>query len=99
KGSSDGRTAGAGGDGLGGAIFVGGGTVTLVASTVTNNTAQGGAGGGGNLRHRSLGVGEGGGVDFCGSAVGALDGFTLAHLRRNTASTSDPDIFGAFARI
>jgi len=36
---------GGGGAGLGGAVFVDGGTLTVQGSTFTNNTAQGGAGG------------------------------------------------------
>jgi hypothetical protein len=88
---------GRGGWGEGGGIYVAGGTATLLGSIVTENDAQGGAGGGG-LYDGVPGRGYGGGINVTNAQVG-LDELTLAHLTGNTASTSDPNIYGPFEII
>jgi hypothetical protein len=80
---------GIGGNGLGGGVYVGGGSVILVGASVNHNTANGGNG------FRS-GVGEGGGIYIDAAAAVALDAFTLTNARHNSASTSDPNIYGSF---
>jgi hypothetical protein len=77
---------GTGGNGNGGGLVAAGGTITALDSYATGNSAQGGNGG----------QGTGGGL-FIGvtSSVG-LNAFTAAHIANNTASTSDPNIYGLF---
>jgi hypothetical protein len=78
--------------------------VSLSGTTADHNAALGGAGGqGGNGRparfggpNGTPGLGEGGGVYVDPTASVSLDAFTVAHLKNNTASTSDPDVFGSF---
>jgi hypothetical protein len=70
---------------------------------VGHNSAEGGAGGkgtksntiGGNTSG-SPGLGEGGGLSIEPLASVSLDAFTQAHVIQNSASTSDPDIFGSY---
>jgi hypothetical protein len=84
---------GPGGDGLGGGLYVAGGTASLHSSTVTGNKALGGHGGDGSA---SPGLGEGGGVFIAPSASACLDAFTQANVKKNTASTTGNNIFGSF---
>ena len=87
-GGQGGNGGGNGGDGLGGGLYNGGdSTLSLKASTVTGNYANGGEAGGGG----SDGHGVGGGVYNLGTFL--PDGFTLAHTKKNHASTSNDDIF------
>src|SRR5262249_18463435 len=71
-GTGDGG-AGGGGAGLGGAVFVNGGSLTVVQSTLTGNLAQGGNGGAINTGVSFGGGGGGGGLGGSGGA-GFADG-------------------------
>jgi hypothetical protein len=66
-------------------------------SVVTANSATRGAGGVGlgPAPDGLPGNGYGGGIFIAGAQV-ELDGFTLAHVTGNSASTSDPNIHGEF---
>jgi hypothetical protein len=81
---------GKGGGGIGGGLYVAAGTVTLRSTTADHNTAKGGHGQYGD------GVGQGGGLYFASAASACLDAFTQANVTHNSASTSDPDIFGSY---
>jgi hypothetical protein len=81
-----------GGDGLGGGLFIAGGTASLHNSTVTGNKALGGQGGSGARD----GVGDGGGVFIAPSASVCLDPLTQANIKKNTTSTTGSDVFGSF---
>jgi hypothetical protein len=85
--------AGPGGDGLGGALYVGGGTADLHGTIVTGNKAVGGQGGDGSA---SPGLGVGGGVFIDPAASVCLDAFTQANVKNNAASTSGNGVFGIF---
>ena len=95
---------GAGGNGLGGGLYVAAGTIDLHNDTVSGNTAAGGAGGQaghcGTKGHRasngSAGLGEGGGLYIDAAAAVCLDAFTQSHVQKNHASTSNPDIYGTY---
>jgi len=89
---------GQGGDALGGAIYVAGGSLQIRGTTLTANAAQGGIGGTSpkGLPKGADGVGQGGGIYIAPQASVGLDSFTQAHTTGNTASTSDNDIFGSF---
>jgi hypothetical protein len=92
---------GNGGDGLGGGLYAAGGTIDLHQVTVTGNTAAGGAGGEeGSLgwpgRDGSPGKGEGGGLYIRAAAAVSLDPFTLTNVSNNKATTSYPNIDGAY---
>jgi hypothetical protein len=94
-----GGNGGNGGDGFGGGLCALGGTVILTSDTATSNTADGGIGGaGGSGRGYGLtggtGEGEGGGLFL--ETKTYLDAFTVANVINNTASTSDPNIHGAY---
>ena len=94
-----GYKAGDGGNGFGGGLYAESySTVTLRNSTVSQNSAQGGAAGKGGGGNRGRGIG--GGLVFDGSidspAVVCLDAFTVAHVKGNKASTSDPNICGSY---
>jgi hypothetical protein len=92
----------AGGNGLGGGLYMQAGTVALTNASVSANTAQGGQGGKGiSIRNSDgpLGLGEGGGIYIYPGASVRLDAFTLAHIQQNEASTSDPDIAGSYGMI
>jgi hypothetical protein len=96
-----GGDGGDGDDGFGGGLGALGGMVTLTSDTITSNTAQGGnGGGGGSGRGYGLagnpGLGEGGGLSIDTPAEVCLYAFTQAHVSRNSASTSYPDIFGSY---
>lgn len=80
---------GNGGNGLGGGMFVAGGTVSLHNTTVDANSAVGGKGG--NFQ-ASDGLGEGAGIYIYAGASVCLDAFTVAHVTQNT-----PDnIYGSY---
>jgi hypothetical protein len=83
-----------GGNGLGGGLYVAGGsdmvTVTVADSRIERNKAEGGEGGG---RHHHRDDGQGiGGVYIAGGTVCLRD--TL--VRHNDADTSHDNIFGDF---
>jgi hypothetical protein len=82
-----------GGNGLGGAIYVATGTLTLLNTSISNDIAMGGTRGGGGA---SDGLGEGGGLYIYVAASVSLDAFTVAHILNNTASTAYPDIYGSY---
>jgi hypothetical protein len=88
-----------GGTGLGGGLYVHSGTVTLASVSMTQNGASGGAGGsGGTGKYKGpagpSGLGEGGGIYVDPLGLVYLDLFTQANVKRNHASTRDPDIAG-----
>jgi hypothetical protein len=85
-----------GGDGLGGALCVAGGTASLRNCNVTGNDAQGGPAGGGNA---SDGLGEGGGIYIFSTASVSLDTITYNNVTNNTASTSGPQIYGPYTIV
>lgn len=76
---------GQGGDAFGGGICIAGGTATIRGTTVTANTAQGGA------SASVPGQGLGGGIYRAVSVE--LDAFTVANVKKNTASTSGDNIY------
>lgn len=82
---------GPGGDGFGGGVYIAEGAATFTDSTVTGNAAV--AGRAGN-QGASKGHGYGGGIYIAPAAAVTLDAFTLTHVKKNTASTSAPDIYG-----
>jgi hypothetical protein len=79
-GGADGQA----GDGLGGGLFVAGGTLSVASSQFTGNQANG-----------LGGRGIGGGL-YIGDGTVCLDAATLAAFFANVADTSDPDIFGPY---
>lgn len=85
-----------GGHGLGGGVYVAGGTVTLRDSRVTDNVAQGAAGGGSGRFRGNRGQGIGGGLYIEPDVSAVLDAFTASNVKRNKASTSDPNIYGPY---
>jgi hypothetical protein len=95
-----GGNAGNGSSGLGGGVYVAGGTVTLKSSSATSNSAlagTGGLGGFGDVTSGTNGIpglGQGGGLYIAALTAVDLDAFTIQHVVNNTASTSYPDIFG-----
>src|SRR5262249_35805457 len=91
---------GDGGWGVGGGLSAAGGTGTRLNTSGTANTATGGTQGHGGS-YKSLkgadgtpGQGVGGGLGLMSTAAVSLDAFTVAHVTKNHASTSDPDIYG-----
>jgi parallel beta-helix repeat protein len=85
---------GSGGDGLGGGMYVAGGTVSVDNTTVDQNSAVGGTGGSSpkGFAQGSAGLGEGGGIYIAAAASVCLDAFTLAHVTQNA-----PDnVFGSY---
>jgi hypothetical protein len=97
---------GAGGNGLGGGLYVAGGTIDVHNDTVSANTAAGGAGGqaghcgskGSKFKASNgpTGLAEGGGLYIDPAAAVCLDAFTQGHVQKNHASTSYPDIDGTY---
>ncbi len=77
------------GSGLGGGVYVAGGTATLTNTTVTSNSAKTFPGYGGG------GLYEGGGLYIDPAATVSLDAFTVANILNNIAWTSDPNIHGS----
>jgi hypothetical protein len=67
--------------------------------SASGNTASGGSGGNHKGTHASDGVGEGGGLYLAAGAAVFIDAATLAKISNNHASTSDPDIYGAYTII
>jgi hypothetical protein len=91
-------SGGSGGNGLGGGVFVGGGTLTMEHSSVTGNSAIGGAGGSGGKYRPDGAPGEGVGGGICVTSISSkatlvLDAYTFDHVVGNSASTSHNDIF------
>jgi predicted outer membrane repeat protein len=89
----------AGGWGLGGGLYIAGGTAELLGTTVRHNSARGGLGGkggGSGLPNAPDGFGQGGGIYIESDAAVILDAFTAAHVTENTADF-DPDIYGTFS--
>jgi hypothetical protein len=87
-----GGSGASGGNGFGGGVYSDGtSTLTLTGSTVTANRATSGAGGAGG----STGQGVGGGAYFAAGGTVCLDAFTLASIVGNTATSSNPDMFGS----
>jgi hypothetical protein len=88
-------SAGPGGDGFGGGVYVADGFATFTGTTVTGNAAV--AGKSGN-QGASKGHGYGGGLYIAPvpTAVVTIDKYTS--VARNTASTSNPDIAGTYIR-
>jgi hypothetical protein len=100
-----GTAGGDGGNGLGGGLYAAGGTIDLHNVTITGNTAASGTGGkagicgAGRFRRSSdsfSGGGEGGGLYIDAAAAVCLDAFTQSHVQKNHASTSYPNIYGAY---
>jgi hypothetical protein len=85
-----------GGNASGGGICVAAGTAVIAESTIARNAAKGGPGGKGTHGDPTgaAGVGRGGGVFIAAGATVFLDGFTMSHVKRNSASTADDDISG-----
>jgi hypothetical protein len=97
--SGNSATGGAGAPGQNGGNGLGGGlyndatsTLTVTQSTITANTATGGAAGTGG----SAGQGIGGGAYFADGGIVCLDSYTVKHIVKNHASTSNNDIFGLY---
>jgi hypothetical protein len=78
-----------GGAGYGGGVYFASGTATLRSDTITDNSSLGGTGG----------QGVGGGLYINTPATVWLDDFTVTNVRKNTASTSDPNIHGSYTRL
>src|SRR5262249_16101069 len=77
--------AGDGGNAYGGRLFVSG-TATIRNCSVIANSAQGGVAGGSGA---AKGQGIGGGIYIDSAALVGLDAFTVSHVLKNHASTSD----------
>jgi hypothetical protein len=92
--SRNATTSTVGGWGRGGGLYVAAGSVSLFSTTVDHNTAKGGHAGDGPLS--SDGLGQGGGLYIQALASVSLDAFTQANVTHNSASTSNPDIFGSY---
>jgi hypothetical protein len=90
--------ASAGGNGLGGGVFVASGTALISDSTFTGNAASGGPGGTGLKKQLAgkAGLGIGGGLYNDSAASLGLDSFTLANVKKNHASTTDNNIHGSY---
>jgi hypothetical protein len=100
-----GTAGGNGGNGLGGGLYVAGGSIDLHNLTVTGNTAAGGAGGqGGSCGKKgkrmgpngSPGLGEGGGLYIDAAAAVCLDVFTQSHVQKNYAAKGSANIDGTY---
>lgn len=98
---SGGGAGGAGGSAYGGGLHATGAAVTLSNDTVISNQAAGGAGGNGTTGHPDgqTGVGIGGGLFIDPTATVSMDAFTVGHVKRNHASTSDDDIHGSYGMM
>src|SRR5262249_17507269 len=83
---------GDGGDAHGGGLYVSG-TATIRNCSVVGNSAQGGSGGG---QGGTKGQGGGGGHYINSRALVGLDAYTLDHVKKNLASTSDDNIHGLY---
>jgi hypothetical protein len=78
----------AGGDGLGGGLYVAGGTVTLTSSTLTSNTARGGDGGNGSNSPGGSGFIGYGGVGGAGLGGGLYVAGGTVTLTNDTVSSN-----------
>jgi hypothetical protein len=87
---------GDGGDGLGGGLYVASGSVTLLNTSLSNNSATGGVAGGTTATD---GLGKGGGLYIAALASVSLDDFTVANTINNTASVTDPNIYGSYSTL
>jgi hypothetical protein len=83
---------GNGGDGLGGGLYISGGSLQLEHTRITDNHAVGGHGGAGG--HDGHGVG--GGLYVVAAVSACADDATV--IVDNLASTSDDDIFGVVGK-
>lgn len=88
--------SGSGGNGSGGGLYAAGGTVTINNSSISSNSALGGAAGKGI--GGVAGQGIGGGIYVQIDAFCLLDALTVSKLKRNKASTSDPNIHGSYTQ-
>ena len=90
-----------GGGAYGGGLYLGGGAATIRSSTVDSNGAQGGAGGVGykGSGNGNKGQGVGGGIYIDPDALVLLDAFTISHVKKNRASSSDPNVHGSYDEI
>jgi hypothetical protein len=86
-----------GGNGAGGGLYVGGGSVTLTGDAVTGNAADAGGSGFAGVPTGSPGVGVGGGLDILSAASVSLNVASLDAIVNNTASTSNPNIAGSYS--
>jgi hypothetical protein len=94
-------SGGPGGNGFGGGLYAASGALTLHDTSVTGNTANGGSGGNGahGQPRGATGKGVGGGLYIDLPASVGLDAFTVSHVKKNHASTSDDDIHGSYEVI
>jgi hypothetical protein len=98
----EGGWGGAGGNGFGGGLYAAAGSIELHDCSVTQNVAKGGAGGragSGSPRGQngSPGLGIGGGFYIDSDVLACLDAFTVSNLKKNKASTSDPNVHGSYS--
>jgi hypothetical protein len=84
----DGGPSGNGGNGLGGGLYISGGTAQLESACIVDNQAVGGSGGAGGQDSQGIG----GGVYIATGISACADGGT--RIDYNFASTSDDDVFG-----
>jgi hypothetical protein len=96
-----GYAGGDGGDGVGGGVYATLGTAEFHQVTITVNNATGGLGGKSdhNQPPSKPGKGVGGGLYIDDNADVGLDQFTVDHVKKNDASTSDNNIRGAYHLI
>jgi len=88
---------GYGGNGLGGPLYISGGSVTLTGDTVSGNEAFGGPGGSYHFSAGSPGIGEGGGLYIVPTAAVILDTATLDAILNNIVASSDPNRHGPYS--
>jgi DNA-binding beta-propeller fold protein YncE len=89
---SSGCGGGGGGAGLGGAIFIRSGTLSLINSIFTNNSAIGGNGGSSAGTSGTNGQGRGGAIFINDGAAANESGTTFTN---NMASDGDNDVYGS----
>jgi hypothetical protein len=90
----DGNILGGAGWGVGGGVYVAGGTASLFSTTVEQNTAKGGKG-----SRTPNGEGVGGGLAISSLATAGLDAFTVAHVIKNHALSYDDNIDGSYSAL
>jgi hypothetical protein len=83
----------AGGDGLGGGLFAGSGTVVLEAVLVSGNQSQGGV----DSQQNTTGQGLGGGVYVDPSATTTENAQTI--IAGNQATKSNNDVWGTITMV
>lgn len=86
-----------GGSAFGGGIYIAGGTASLRNCRVISNSAIRGARGSG-APAGNRGHGNGGGIYIDPDALVCMDRFTMAHVKRNRASTAEHNISGTYTR-